>query len=89
MIELAEQALLATAIAAPAAWRWMFSSSEAIEHLGTLAPQADWTAGIALASHPRIADRARQLGFRQVTVVAPSAEAVAAVTRAGAGEAGA
>jgi hypothetical protein len=48
----------------------MFSSSEAIDHLDALAPGADWRAGRALASHPRIAERAQALGFGAVIVVA-------------------
>lgn len=73
-----ERALLAAALAAPARWTWMFSSSEAIDHLQALAPHARWDAGRALASHPRIAERARALGFGAVAIVAPTAAAVAA-----------
>ncbi len=73
----AERALLAAALAEPARWAWMFSSSEAIDHLASLAPGADWRAGRALASHPRIAERARAAGFGDVAVVAPSPAAVA------------
>jgi len=56
----------------------MFSSSEAIDNLRALAPSARWDAGRALASHPRIAERARTLGFGSVTTIAPSPAAVAA-----------
>jgi len=73
-----ERALLAAALAEPARWIWMFSSSEAIDHLQALAPGAHWDAGRALASHPRIAERAVTLGFGSVTIVAPSPAAVAA-----------
>jgi len=73
-----ERALLAEALAQPARWTWMFSSSEAIDHLQALAPQAAWHAGRALASHPRIAERARALGFGTVTSVSPTAVSVAA-----------
>ena len=73
----AEQALLAQAVAQPVRWIWMFSSSEAIDHLQALAPRAAWAAGRALASHPRIAERARALGFGSVTLVAPTAVSVA------------
>ena len=76
-----ERALLAAALAEPARWIWMFSSSEAIAHLEAIAPGADWQAGRALASHPRIAERALALGFGAVTVVAPAAAAVAAALR--------
>jgi uroporphyrinogen-III synthase len=72
-----ERALLAAALAEPARWRWMFSSSEAIDNLLALAPGADWSAGVALASHPRIAERARAAGFGSVTIVSPSPAAVA------------
>jgi uroporphyrinogen-III synthase len=73
-----ERPLLAAAQADPARWVWMFSSSEAIDHLDAIAPDADWHAGRALASHPRIAQRAMALGFGAVTVVAPTPRAVAA-----------
>lgn len=74
----AAHALLAEALDAPAHWVWMFSSSEAIDHLQAIAPAARWHAGRALASHPRIAERALALGFGTVTVVAPLVSAVAA-----------
>ncbi len=76
-----ERALLAEALAQPARWVWMFSSSEAIDHLQALAPQAHWHAGRALASHPRIAERARALGFGAVASVSPTAVSVAAAVR--------
>ena len=78
----AERALLAEALAQPVRWIWMFSSSEAIDHLQALAPDAHWHAGRALASHPRIAERARALGFGALTIVSPTALSVAdAVSR--------
>jgi len=73
----AERALLDEALAQPVGWIWMFSSSEAIDHLQALAPQAAWGASRALASHPRIAERARALGFGSVTTVSPTAVSVA------------
>ena len=76
-----EHALLAAAVAEPVRWIWMFSSSEAIAHLRALAPDARWSEGHALASHPRIADSARALGFGSVTLVAPTAQAVADAVR--------
>lgn len=77
------QALLAQAVAAPAAHAWLFSSSEAARHLPALAPGADWSAGWALATHERIADAARGLGFGRVERVEPSPAAVSAhITRA-------
>ena len=73
-----ERAVFAQALAEPVRWIWMFSSSEAIDHLGALAPAARWDAGRALATHPRIAERATALGFGAVTIVSPSPAAVAA-----------
>jgi uroporphyrinogen-III synthase len=79
----AAQALLAQALARPAGFCWLFSSSEAVGHLPQLAPGADWTPARALATHPRIADAARQLGLQQVHTVAPTPEAVAALLQGG------
>ena len=69
--------LLAAAVAAPAQHLWIFSSSEAVANLKALAPHADWSAARAVASHPRIADAARQAGFGQVERVAPDPQALA------------
>lgn len=74
----AGQSLLAQAQAAPAAHLWLFSSSEGVAQLRTLAPAADWSRSAALASHPRIAQTARDLGFGRVALTAPSPAAVAA-----------
>jgi uroporphyrinogen-III synthase len=71
-------ALLHQSQAAPGAHLWLFSSSEAVAHLRTLAPRADWSHSPALASHPRIAQAARDAGFNPVALVPPSPEAVAA-----------
>lgn len=73
----AAQALLQAAVVAPARHVWLFSSSQAVAHLCTLAPQADWSRARALASHPRIAQAARRAGFGQVEIVAPRPQAVA------------
>jgi uroporphyrinogen-III synthase len=78
----ATQAQLAAAIAEPAAHLWWLSSTEAIGYLPRLAPLADWRCAQALATHPRIAARARELGFGQVYEAPPTLEAVqAAMTR--------
>ncbi len=74
----AGQALLLAALADPEQHRWIFSSSEAVQHLGGLAPGADWSRSHAYASHPRIAASARQLGFGVVEEVAPTPAALAA-----------
>jgi len=73
----AERALLAEAVADPVRWIWMFSSSEAIGRLQALVPDARWRDGRALASHPRIAERAVAAGFGVVAVVSPFPAAVA------------
>ena len=74
----AQQSRLRAALHAPGQHVWMFSSSESIGHLETLAPGADWRAAIALATHPRIAQRAREAGFGTVHECRPSMEAVVA-----------
>lgn len=73
------QALLAQALVQPTAFCWLFSSSEAVGHLRTLAPAADWSSARALATHPRIAEAALRLGLGQVQTVKPAPEAVAAL----------
>jgi uroporphyrinogen-III synthase len=76
------RALLAAAPARPEAWCWHFSSSQAIDHLQQLAPHADWSRARACASHPRIAERARALGFGRVDEVA-TLDALAAALQHG------
>jgi uroporphyrinogen-III synthase len=73
----AQRQTLDQALAAPNEVCWLLSSSEAVDHLATLAPGADWSASLALASHPRIAEAARRLGFGQVTGIRPTPQAVA------------
>lgn len=73
----AEQTLLQDALARPSEHRWLFSSSEAVGQLQRLAPQAHWGQSAALASHPRIAQAAKDLGFGQVVVVVPDPQSVA------------
>jgi uroporphyrinogen-III synthase len=78
-----DRALLHQALAEPALHAWLFSSSEAARHLLSLAPGADWSCGWALATHDRIADAARGLGFGRVERVDASPAAVSAhITRA-------
>jgi len=67
----AEAALLQQALAAPAQHVWWLSSSEAVAHLVALVPQADWHAACAIASHARIAERARAAGFGRVLEAGP------------------
>jgi uroporphyrinogen-III synthase len=79
----AQHALLAEACATPERHLWAFSSSEGLQHLVALAPQADWSRAQAVASHPRIAAAARAAGFGVVHEVPPQPGAVAEVARAG------
>ncbi len=78
----AEQVLLNRALADPRAHLWHFSSSQALAHLRVLAPQADWQGSAALASHPRIAQAARDLGFVRVDLVGPVMDSVVAALKA-------
>lgn len=62
---------------------WLFSSSEALAHLldacaGSADGPAktDWTSARALATHPRIAEAARQAGFGEVRLCRPALEDV-------------
>jgi uroporphyrinogen-III synthase len=75
----ASSALIGAALAAPEQHLWLFSSSEAIGHLGHLAPGADWSASRAAASHPRIVQTALAAGFGRVDAVAPTAASVASL----------
>ena len=81
VFDAAQQALLAAALHAPAAHLWYFSSSEAIDHLErasvAFAPLR-WAEARALATHPRIAERARQLGIARVAECRPPLAAVVA-----------
>lgn len=69
---------LEAALAQPAEHLWFFSSSEAIDHLLQACPGRDWTAARAIATHPRIARRARDRGFGRVDETRPTLEAVVA-----------
>jgi uroporphyrinogen-III synthase len=71
--------LIESALAAPDAHLWLFSSSEAVVHLRSLMPAADWSGSRAAATHSRIAESARSAGFGRVDLVTPAVEAVAAL----------
>lgn len=77
------QALLQHALAKPDDVVWLFSSSESIDHLIGLAPEADWSASQALVSHPRIAERAQARGWPRVRLVPPGLEAIVRAVRGG------
>ena len=76
----AERALALTALAAPGQHVWLLSSAEAIDHLlaivARLRPGTEWRDSIAVASHPRIAQRARRAGFGRVLEAPPVVDAV-------------
>jgi uroporphyrinogen-III synthase len=76
-----QRALLAAALAQPEAHRWFFSSAEAIDNLAAsplIGRDVHWRDAHAIASHPRIAARARALGFGDVAEARPSPSAVIA-----------
>lgn len=77
-LDAAARACLEAAMARPAEHLWFFSSSEAIEHLLQLRAGVNWSASRALATHPRIAERARASGFGAVHETRPTLDAVAA-----------
>jgi uroporphyrinogen-III synthase len=57
---------------------WLFSSSEAAHNLATLLPGQSWAQARALATHPRIAQAVRALGFGSVRETRPAFDAVLA-----------
>lgn len=63
---------------------WLFSSSEAAGNLARLLPPQDWQAARAVATHPRIAQAVRELGFGAVRESRPSlTEVLASIESAG------
>ena len=66
------------AVADPQGHVWLFSSSEAIANLEALAGAPAHNPARAIATHPRIAARARQAGFASVSEVPPGLDAVVA-----------
>ena len=57
---------------------WVFSSSEAIANLQALMPGHSWAQARAVATHPRIAQSARDAGFGVVCLSRPGLDAVRA-----------
>lgn len=89
-----QQALARQALLDPASHVWLFSSSQAIDHLvahhlpalgQTTHPEAphtpDWRHMRALCTHPRIAEHAAALGFGEVRQCAPTLAAVVQARR--------
>jgi uroporphyrinogen-III synthase len=64
--------------AAQADSAWLFSSSQGIEHLQALMQGQDWSRARAVATHPRIAQAARDAGFGVVCESRPTLDAVVA-----------
>ena len=50
---------------------WLFSSSEAAGHLASVLPGQDWSRARALATHPRLGEAVRALGFGSVRASRP------------------
>lgn len=71
-----ERALLQQALDDPAQTVWLFSSSQAVQHLRQLAPEADWSRSRAWATHARIVQAVRAAGFGYVQAIAPTVEAI-------------
>jgi uroporphyrinogen-III synthase len=57
---------------------WLFSSSEAVNNLRALLPAQSWAGARGLATHPRIAQAARALGFGSVRESRPALDDVVA-----------
>lgn len=72
--------LLHSALEQPVSHLWLFSSSEAIDNLEAAcgAGRPGWHQAAAIATHPRIAARARHLGIARVIEARPSLAAVIA-----------
>ena len=69
------QAIWARATGAPSAEGpsiWVFSSTQGLQNL----PPHDWSGASAVATHPRIAAKVRELGFSQLRLAAPTLDAV-------------
>lgn len=72
-----EQALLAAVQAEPERFVWLFSSAEAVGYLQGVTLQGHR----AIATHPRIAEAAREAGFSPVVLARPAPEAVTQALR--------
>lgn len=79
-LDSAEQGVLREVRAAPDRHAWLFSSSEAIHNLDGLGFKPA-PASLAIATHPRIAETARSMGWPHVVLTRPDAGAVAAACR--------
>lgn len=57
---------------------WLFTSSQAVDHLEAAAGAGRWQGARAIATHPRIVTRARAAGFSRVDLSAPGLDALLA-----------
>ena len=73
----AQQLALASAAAQDGSV-WVLSSAEALTNLRGLLPDQGWSTARAVATHMRIADAARLLGFGQVALASPTLPSVLA-----------
>jgi len=73
-----DSALCLTQALADAAVVWLFSSAEAIANLERAAGAGRFARSRAVATHPRIAERARAAGFGRVVEAGPRFDAVVA-----------
>ena len=73
----AAQRALATSAAKEGAI-WLFTSGEAVRHLVELLPDVGWRSARALATHPRIAQAARDARFGVVQTTQPGLDALVA-----------
>ncbi len=78
VLDAPQRARLDAALHDPHHHVWLFSSSEAIDRLLEMAPGAGVAAAVAIATHPRIAERARTAGFGAVHACRPEQDAVVA-----------
>ena len=73
-----QQSLASHAVAEPEQVVWLLSSSQAVDNLRQLLPQATWPRALAWATHERIAQAARTVGFGSVLTLAPTLQDVVA-----------
>lgn len=74
-------AALQAALQAPGQHLWLFSSSEAVGHLRGLVTGQPWRVHQALATHARIAQAARALGFGRVSLAEATPQSVVQAVR--------
>jgi uroporphyrinogen-III synthase len=78
LFDAAASEVLRAALQTPSSHLWFFSSSEAIDNLMQSAPATRWSSASAMATHPKIAERARRSGFARVAEARPAFDDVVA-----------